>query len=100
MEPHPRVHARLRGLPQLLRGVDGGALHFKQWGAWAVALDRDRDDPDWRSQSSRAAEGQRVINLEGGSGFHGSRVHWMKQVGKHAAGRELDGRTWDEFPGT
>jgi protein gp37 len=22
----------------------------------------------------------------------------MKKVGKHAAGRILDGRTWDEFP--
>jgi hypothetical protein len=23
---------------------------------------------------------------------------WLANVGKHAAGRELDGRTWDEYP--
>jgi protein gp37 len=70
---------------------------FKQWGDWAVAQDRDRDDPDWRDQD-RAKSGQVVLNLAGGSGFHGERVHWMQRVGKKAAGRELDGRTWDEFP--
>lgn len=28
----------------------------------------------------------------------GNGMAWMERVGKKAAGRELDGRTWDEFP--
>jgi len=38
------------------------------------------------------------INLAGGQGFHGDRVVYLRRVGKKAAGRELDGRTWDQFP--
>ena len=56
---------------------------FKQWGAWApyslvtdragIAVYMPEDDPE---DSDR----------------------WMQRIGKHAAGRLLDGRTWDEFP--
>lgn len=44
---------------------------FKQWGDWA---------PDWDP-----ATGQQTPES-------------MSRVGKRAAGRELDGRTWDEYP--
>lgn len=47
----------------------GVAFHFKQHGAWVL-----RDDPQ----------------AETGRAFY--------NVGKHAAGRLLDGRTWDELP--
>jgi protein gp37 len=47
----------------------GVAYHFKQWGNWIL-----RDSPD-------AETGRAFVN-----------------VGKHAAGRLLDGRTWDELP--
>jgi protein gp37 len=40
----------------------------------------------------------RWINLAGGHGFNGERVHYARKVGKKAAGRQLDGRTHDEFP--
>lgn len=88
----------VRSLRDQCQASGGTAFFFKQWGSWGVVQDRDRDDPDWRDQSGRA-RGERVVNLAGGSGFHGERVHWMKRVSKHASGRELDGRTWDEFPG-
>ncbi len=86
---------------------------FKQWGAWvpmiaagvvgaaSAALDRtggirEREgDPLYTVQSrtgaplfgNRAMRG-RMINNDGDAFL----------VGKHAAGRLLDGRTWDEFP--
>lgn len=43
---------------------------FKQWGEWAP--DHDETDP--------------------------SLGHQMRRMGKKRAGRELDGRTWDEYP--
>ena len=57
------------------------AFHFKQWGHWR---------PDYENAPStrrRVAVGNAV----------GTRVTLVR-MGKHAAGRELDGRTWDEFP--
>ena len=57
---------------------------FKQWGAWAP---HDVARPT-------------VSQLD----YHGT--HWdgtdaaMARVGKKAAGRELDGRTWDQYPET
>lgn len=80
----------------------GVAFHFKQWGEWEVSLDRDRDDPDWRADYSRnyVDHGKsKWLNLAGGSGFHGERFVVMRRVGKKAAGRLLDGRTWDQMPG-
>jgi protein gp37 len=80
----------------------GVAFHFKQWGEWETSLDRELDDPDWREDYSNnyVDRGKsRWLNLAGGRGFHGERFHVMRRVGKKAAGRLLDGRTWDQFPG-
>lgn len=74
---------------------------FKQWGEWELSLDRDRDDPDWRCDyaNNYVDRGKsRWLNLAGGRGFHGDRFCVMRRVGKRAAGRLLDGRTWDQFP--
>lgn len=74
---------------------------FKQWGEWEAALDRERDDPDWRADYSNVwadAGHTQWINLAGGRGFHGDRFHVMRRVGKGKAGRDLDGRTWDGVP--
>jgi protein gp37 len=57
------------------------AFHFKQWGHWAPTVPEGiavRRRVELRPQS------------ESGSILYG--------LGKAAAGRELDGRTWDEFP--
>ena len=50
----------------------GVAFHFKQWGEYSPEEPPDGRSPDW----------------PGG----------MWRTGKKAAGRELDGRTWDELP--
>jgi protein gp37 len=72
---------------------------FKQWGTWVPALDAEQDDPDGRADYRKMKrEGCVVLNHAGGCGFHGERVHMMRPMSKKAAGRELDGRTWDEYP--
>ena len=47
----------------------GTPYHFKQWGEWSPCIDRD-----------------------------GLQTNDMVRLGKHAAGRLLDGREWNEFP--
>lgn len=73
---------------------------FKQWGEWTHVDRRDAREGDvwvigeglqsvpWRSDTE-GAEAHRW-------GPHRDEV--MRRIGKKAAGRELDGRTWDEFP--
>lgn len=59
------------------------AFFFKQWGEWA----------NWHAAgdyATRAADGRTAIHEWPDA------MAW--QVGKKRAGRELDGRTWDEFP--
>ncbi len=78
----------------------GTAFFFKQWGAWAPFIDRDNDDLDWRRDYSVAntQDDFQILNLAGGTGFHGERVHLMKRAGKTANGRLLDGREWNDWP--
>jgi len=71
---------------------------FKQWGEHALSFDRDRDDPDWRNCDRLSRKHGRWLNLEGGTGFHGERVHYAERVGKKLAGRVLDGVTHDGSP--
>ncbi|KLU66723.1 phage protein Gp37/Gp68 [Desulfosporosinus acididurans] len=70
---------------------------FKQWGEWKTFYDRDQDDPDWQNIPEEKPNIRR-LNFAGGHGFHGDRVVYLKKVGKKKAGRELDGRTWNEIP--
>lgn len=55
----------------------GTPFHFKQWGEWAPA--------------SEFANHRRHYFDDG---------QMVARYGKHIAGRELDGRTWDEYPGS
>lgn len=71
---------------------------FKQWGEHALTYDRDRDDPDWSRCGEMDRRPGRWINLAGGHGFHGERVHFAERVGKKAAGRKLDGAQHDGYP--
>lgn len=75
----------------------GAPFLFKQWGEWLPFYDRDKDDPDWRNVPTETERVKR-INLCGGQGFHGERVVYLQRVGKTNAGRQLDGREWNEFP--
>lgn len=74
----------------------GVPFFFKQWGDWAPVLpdvweNRRETDHDVRvdgyhwplSQPHGVDDGSEVV---------------MRRIGKKAAGRQLDGRTWDEYP--
>lgn len=93
---HPDWHRSARDFC-IARGVP---YFFKQWGAWSPHLDRDADDPDWRAPYSQMRESKKFqfLNLAGGCGFHGDRLHVMENIGKKAAGAMLDGREWRQFP--
>ena len=82
------------------RCMSGGiAFHFKQWGEYCPVnspqtgdvwvLGAGKHDPyPWRPDTAGAMTGR---SSDGGGAV-------MRRVGKHRAGRILDGRTWDEFP--
>jgi protein gp37 len=78
------------------------AFLFKQWGEYLPAIDRERDDPDWRRDYSGTYADNHPemawLNIDGGSGFHGARFHVMQRVGKRVAGRLLDGIEHNGFP--
>ncbi|MDN4632752.1 phage Gp37/Gp68 family protein [Sphingomonas sp. PsM26] len=79
----------------------GVSFLMKQWGDWELALDRERDDPDWRADYSNHYVdhgNSKWLNLAGGRGFHGERFVVMRSVGKRAAGRLLDGVQHDGMP--
>jgi protein gp37 len=70
----------------------GLPFFFKQWGEWA---------PGDQSEEQRRA----ILSIEGHGGHRANAVRFigcdrepMFRVGKKAAGRLLDGRTWDELP--
>lgn len=63
----------------------GVAFHFKQFGSWAPG-----DMPAWPETADLA--------VESGTGHYFEDGQWMNRVGKKRAGRELDGRTWDQYP--
>ena len=63
----------------------GLAFHFKQWGSWV---------PDFGEQALSMKRMKR-IQPESALG-----LQYLLRLGKRASGRELDGRTWDEFPRT
>ncbi len=73
---------------------DGGvAFLFKQWGEWAP---RDQWNP-------RAGKAQLAVKLDGRlidehTTPEDVGAHRLERVGKAAAGRDLDGRTYDEIP--
>ncbi|AWH14464.1 Gp37/Gp68 family protein [Mycobacterium phage TChen] len=69
---------------------------FKQHGQYRPVVPSDGDiTPDRyvQSETGRSIDDDGMWNVNGG--------HWcaMLRVGKKAAGRELDGRTWDQYPG-
>src|SRR6202012_186572 len=76
---HPDWHRGARDFC----AAHGIAYFFKQWGNWWPELDRDRDDPDWRQPYGNYREPHfRILNLAGGQGFHGERVHVMRYCSK------------------
>ena len=68
----------------------GVPFFFKSWGEW-----ESMPNQPWEVEPKGNCQ---IINLEGGSGFHGAGAMWTKRVGKKKAGRMLDGRIWNEIP--
>lgn len=67
------------------------AFHFKQWGEYQ-GIDYAADGTHWRTASgdNTPLDCRPAMRWDDG--------HGVVRLGKHAAGRLLDGRTWDEFP--
>jgi protein gp37 len=80
----------------------GVPFFFKQWGEWHPRL-RNGVWPDGRGEGFATCDHLDSYWLAE-EGYHvdgflsGTNACNMKKVGKKAAGRMLDGRTWDEFP--
>jgi protein gp37 len=70
---------------------------FKQWGQWKCIYDRDVEDPDWRNIPPKK-DNRRVVNLEGGHGFHGERVVFMDKLKGKNTDNTIDGKTHLNFP--
>lgn len=76
---------------------------FKQWGEWQDGSHdpRTQHGPDHimhrNGHHVLAHEYQTSELVKGGAGERMGAC-FISRVGKHAAGRELDSRTWDEYP--
>lgn len=78
---------------------------FKQWGEW-IPYEPDPQPPFWVSQHGDMIDGHHLpADLTEGHPVDGwwappgsDSVTIYRRAGKKAAGRELDGRTWDEYP--
>jgi protein gp37 len=78
----------------------GVAYFHKQNGAYAPVADQPRRGDAWVAEDGTTVlwdsdDGHTRVGV--GEFRHGSTV-LVRRVGKKAAGRELDGRTWDEYP--
>jgi len=77
----------------------GVPYFFKQWGAWQDGSSRSGKNEiallDGRHGETPEALGFAPVDA---IGWGALRPTMMSRVGKHRAGRELDGRTWDEMP--
>lgn len=84
----------------------GVPYFFKQWGEWAEVYDRwvkcEATRNDLAGVVLMEPDGRTTPALELPLSVQETHCHewdcWMKRVGKSAAGRELDGRTWDGMP--
>lgn len=76
-------------------------FHFKQWGEWApMSEEREgyirAEAPDDMVDRVIFPNGAHMfVIINGNNGIDATLIH---RYGKMAAGRELDGRTWDEWP--
>jgi protein gp37 len=73
----------------------GTAFYFKQWGEWLGVLTSEHDlwEPQAYVNVATGAVANEDTALAAGGDWTG-----IWRVGKKAAGRELDGRTWNQFP--
>jgi len=87
---HPDWHRAARDYCQF----EGIAYFFKQWGEWAPAGDSFPGFAVMSGNGQRSA----LLQPDGQAGTSGDCATPIVRLGKRAAGRLLDGRTWNEFP--
>lgn len=75
----------------------GVPFFFKQWGAWQRGSDF-RDDAMVMARDGRLVEPEAVQRTFSSADPWTLGLEYVRRVGKAQAGRELDGRTWDEMP--
>lgn len=83
----------------------GVSFFFKQWGEYEP-YEEDAQPPFWNDQHGRSFDGHglNIVDPESGEmgkGWHEESLYSpyaFRRVGKHAAGRLLDGREWNELP--
>jgi len=75
----------------------GVPFFFKQWGAW-----QNGSDKNWNGRivlnDGRSCDTPEDLDMDTRNRWPSFRPMKMSRVGKHAAGRLLDGREWSEFP--
>jgi protein gp37 len=98
----------------------GVAFFFKQWGEWhpigpvyqvcrcGAVCDCDDRHEEISEEVLAEEDSHHEVRWFGADGFgeysraqiqpYGRTPWWLTRVGKRRAGRELDGRTWDEYP--
>lgn len=86
---HPEWARSLRDQCQ----AAGVAFHFKQWGEFAPSSNYEND-----ALRSIRSDSWEFVSPKGMTGANWADSVAMVRIGKHTAGRLLDGRTWDEFP--
>lgn len=88
-------------------------FHFKQWGEYGLLPRGWREEGPWPDEPGVTVANDGTVYQPGDLAYepegpryreavrkdHGrAQLTAMYRAGKKAAGRELDGRTWDEFP--
>jgi protein gp37 len=86
----------------------GTPFFFKQWGEFVPADGTAKneygtpyggyDDPNGKTPIALPDGTITDLNWNGGPGPHLIDGHQLLRLGKKRAGRELLGRTWDQFP--
>lgn len=98
---HPAWVRSIRGQCQ----AAGVPFFFKQFGEFTpyvpTVADPSRPDgrrPDWDRKPCWVEESSGRVTADEDEALKGGSWSAVYRVGKHAAGRDLDGEKWDEFP--
>ncbi|MFI6215665.1 DUF5131 family protein [Nocardia brasiliensis] len=75
----------------------GASFFFKQWGDW-TGEHREGDQWAWTPPDTWVSYETGTTTTEADATAAGGSWQAVWRVGKKRAGRELDGRTWDEYP--
>lgn len=82
--------------------AQGCKFLFKQWGEWAPSIAKRKPEggfePHYWVGNSQQCTFKNKVQIHDWKRFDNEVYYTSFKVGKKKAGRELDGRIWDEFP--